>query len=115
MDLQFKNDTGNYILVQSVFEDEKDSLIFRFYGTKDGRTVKIDGPVILSSSLPPPTLYQDDPTLPKGTTKQVDFAAGGMSVYFKRLVERSGEKLADDTFYSRYQPWQAIYLVGTKE
>ncbi len=115
VDLQFKNDTGNYILVQSVFEDEKDSLIFRFYGTKDGRTVKIDGPVILSSSLPPPTLYQDDPTLPKGTTKQVDFAAGGMSVYFKRLVERSGEKLADDTFYSRYQPWQAIYLVGTKE
>jgi len=115
VDLQFKNDTGNYILVQSVFENEKDTLIFRFYGTKDGRTVKIDGPVILSSSPPPPTLYQDDPTLPKGTIKQVDFAAGGMTVYFKRLVERNGEKLTEDTFYSRYQPWRAIYLVGTKE
>lgn len=115
VDLQFENNTGNYILVQSVFENEKDSLIFRFYGTKDGRTVKIDGPVILSSSPAPAPLYQDDPTLPKGTVKQIDFAAGGMSVYFKRLVERNGEKLADDTFYSRYQPWQAIYLVGTSE
>lgn len=115
VDLQFKNDTGNYILVQTVLEDDKDTLIFRFYGTKDGRTVKIEGPVTLSSSPAPEPLYQDDPTLPKGTVRQIDFAASGATVYFKRVVEKDGQNILDDTFYSRYSPWRAIYLVGTKE
>ena len=115
VDLQFKNDTGSYILVQSVVEDEKDTLIFRFYGTKDGRTVRIEGPVTLSTSGAPAPLYQEDPTLPKGVVRQIDFAANGATVYFKRFVEKDGKNLIEDTFYSRYSPWRAIYLVGTRE
>lgn len=115
VDLQFKNDTGSYILIQSVFENDRNTLIFRLYGGSDGRLVKMEGPTIISSSAPPAPLYQDDPGVPKGTTRQIDFAAGGASVYFKRRVERASGKILEDTFYSNYSPWRAIYLVGTGE
>ncbi len=41
-DLKFHNNTKNYILIQtSIFND---ILTFEFYGTKDGRSVKFEGP-----------------------------------------------------------------------
>ena len=60
-------------------------------------------------------LYQDDPTLPKGVVKQVDWSAWGSSVSFTRTVKRDDQIISNDTFVSRYQPWKAIYLVGTKQ
>jgi vancomycin resistance protein YoaR len=71
--------------------------------------------VITSVTPAPPELRQDDPTLPKGTVKQVDFAANGANVVFSRTVTRSGQTLIQETFRSNYRPWQAVYLVGTKE
>ena len=44
-DLKFINNTPNHILMQSIIEG--DNLTFRFFGTKDGRTVAVDGPHIL--------------------------------------------------------------------
>jgi len=115
VDFKFKNDTGNYILVQSAVDLDNLSLDFYFYGTKDGRTVSMTTPVVSNQSPPPPTLYQDDPTLPKGVTKQTDFAAWGADVYFTRSVTKDGKIIIFDKFFSNYRPWQATYLVGTKE
>ena len=115
VDFQFKNDTPNYILVQSQTNVEDNSLTFKIYGTPDGRKVEISKPVVSNVTPPPEALYQDDPNLPKGTTKQVDFAAWGANVYFTREVKRDGEILYKDTFSSRFQPWRAVYLRGTKE
>lgn len=112
VDFQFKNDTPAHILVAS--EVEEDSLNFRIYGTNDGRVAKLVGPTILSQTPAPSPLYQDDPTLTKGQIKQVDFAAGGANVIFEREVWRGGGLLFKDRFVSNYQPWQAVYLVGTK-
>jgi hypothetical protein len=64
---------------------------------------------------PPPDIYQDDPTLPVGQIKQTDFAAWGANVYFTRTVTRNGQTIISDKFVSNYQPWQAIYLRGTKQ
>ena len=64
---------------------------------------------------PPEPLFQDDPTLPKGTVKQVDFAASGARVYFTREVKKNGKVIISDRFNSNYRPWQAVYLRGTKE
>ena len=116
LDLKFKNDTPNYVLVTSSADVPNSSLTFRIYGTPDGRRVEVSEPVITSQSPPPEPLYQDDPTLPKGTVKQVDWAAWGANVYLTRKVYKAnGEIMQDDTFSSRYQPWQAVYLRGTKE
>ena len=72
-------------------------------------------PVIGSTSPAPPEIRQDDPTLPKGTVKQVDWAAAGANVSFKRKVTKGGVTYIDETIRSNFRPWQAVFLVGTKE
>lgn len=114
VDLKFKNDSGNYLLIQSIVDPANDRLTFQLYGTKDGREVTIGNPVIVSQTPAPPPLYQDDPALPKGTVQQTDFQADGASVYFKREVKQNGKIIISDKFVSNYQPWQAVYLRGTQ-
>ena len=113
VDFKFKNDTGNHILMQTVFNRTRSMLEVDIYGTRDGRSVEQGKPVILSRTPAPPEIRQDDSSLPRGTIKQVDFAAEGADVYFKRKVYKSGVILHDDTFKSKFRPWQAIFLVGT--
>jgi len=60
-------------------------------------------------------LYEDDPSLPKGVVRQVDYAAWGATATFTRTVRKEDTILFTDTFTSRYQPWRAVYKVGTKE
>ncbi|MBI2074869.1 MAG: VanW family protein [Candidatus Levybacteria bacterium] len=115
VDFRFKNDTGNYILIQTVVDPDIQRLTFLFYGTKDNRQVTLSQAVITSQSPAPEALYQDDPTLPKGSVKQVDFAASGANVYFTRDVTKDGKTIISDKFFSNYRPWQAVYLRGTKE
>jgi len=115
VDLKFKNDTGHYILIQSQIDLDNYSLAFYLYGTTDGREVSMTTPVVSNIVPAPPDLYQDDPTLPKGEIKQTDFAAAGAHVYFTRTVTQNGKQIIFDKFVSNYQPWQAIYLRGTKE
>lgn len=115
LDFQFKNDTPNYILVESSVDLDQKQLTFKLYGTPDGRKVEMTEPVISSQSPPPAPSYQDDPTLAKGVTKQVDFAAWGANVSFTRTVTRDDKVLYNDVFKTNYQPWRAVYLVGTKE
>lgn len=112
VDFQFRNDTGNYVLVTNEINGE--DLHFRLYGTSDSRQVEIKGPFISREIAPPAPLYQDDFTLPLGKTVQVDWSAWGADAVFYRTVKRGGEVLQNDTFQSHYQPWQAVYLVGKK-
>ncbi|MBI2033032.1 MAG: VanW family protein, partial [Candidatus Levybacteria bacterium] len=115
VDFKFKNDTGHYILIQNVVDPISLRLTFFLYGTKDNRQVTLSEPVITSQTPAPEPLYQDDPTLPKGTVKQVDFAASGASVFFTREVKKNGETIISEKFVSNFKPWQAVYLRGTKE
>lgn len=115
LDFQFKNDTVNYVLIQMFANEEEQLLGFKIYGTPDGRETEITKPLVTNVSGPPEPLYVDDPTLDKGVVKQVDFAAGGATASFSRTVTREGEVLHQDTFTTRYQPWRAIFLKGTKE
>lgn len=115
VDLKFKNDTGNYILIQTAIDQNQARLTFFLYGSKDNRQVNMTQPVITNQTPPPDSLYQDDPTLPKGTVKQVDFAAWGARVSFTRDVIKNGKTIISEKFVSNYRPWQAVYLRGTKE
>lgn len=115
VDMKFKNDTNHSILIQTIIDLNELRLTFQIFGTKDNRIVTINKPVILSESPAPATEYQDDPTIPKGQLKQIDFSAGGANVYFTRTVTKDGKSIADDKFVSNYRPWKAVYLRGTKE
>ncbi len=112
VDFKFKNDTQNYLLIQA--HTEGLTLYVDLYGTSDGRVATISKPVILSQTPPLPDVKQDDPTLPVGTIKQVDFAAWGANVTFNRTVTKNNQTIISETFKSNYRPWAAAYLVGTK-
>jgi len=114
-DLKIKNDTGHYILIQAVTDLDNLGLTFYLYGQKDGRVVTLTKPIIWGFTPAPPDLYQDDPNLPKGVVNQIDFAAGGAKASFDYKVEKAGQIIFQKTFFSNYQPWQAIYMRGTKE
>ena len=112
-DLKFTNDTPGHILITAKADSKNLSLVFELYGTSDGRKSTISNPVVSNITPALPTVYQDDPTLPMGKTKQIDYAAAGARVTFNYSVERNGENIYKKTFVSNYRPWAAVYLKGT--
>ncbi len=114
-DLKFTNDTPGYVLIEATADPKHYSLVFELYGTNDGRVATTSKPVVSNVTPALPTIYQDDPTLPKGVTKQVDFSAAGAKVTFNYIVERAGTTIYKKTFVSNYRPWAAVYLRGTAQ
>ncbi|MGA9351286.1 MAG: VanW family protein [Anaerolineae bacterium] len=115
VDLKFLNDTPYHLLIETETDLQTGVLSFRFYSTKTGRTVEMEGPVEENVVPHGPPIHEDDPTLPKGTTKQVEWARDGVDVTIYRIVKEGDQVISRDKFFSRYQPWQDVYLVGTKE
>jgi len=112
VDFKFKNNTSASILVQTEVNKENNILTFRFYGKRDGRKVEISDAKVYDVQPPPPALYQDDPLLKKGVVSQVDFPAWGAKANFTYKVTMPDKTLAEQSFFSSYRPWTAIYLVG---
>lgn len=115
VDFRFVNDTPNYLLIQPVLDTREATLTFKFFGTANHRTVEMDGPNVTKVTPHGPDIYDKDPTLPVGVTKQIDFAVDGKTVVVKRTVKEGDKVLYKDTFNSNYRPWQARFLVGTKK
>lgn len=113
-DLKIKNDTSAHILIQPIFDAKKMTLEFDIYGTADGRKVTLTKPVVTNITPAPDDLYIDDPTLPLGEIKQIDFRAAGATVKFSYKVETEGKVTFEKIFVSNYHPWQAVYLRGIK-
>lgn len=112
-DFKFKNDTPAYLLIQATANHTTDTLTIDLWGMSDGRVATTTKPIVTDVIPPPEDLYQDDPTLPAGTVKQVDWKAPGAKVTFTYSVTRQGEELLKKTFVSLYRPWQAVFLRGT--
>ena len=79
IDLKFKNDTGHSILIWPYFKDN-DYLVFDFYGTYDGREVKLNQPSVFDRK-----------------------SDGSMKASWTRTVIKDGNK-DTQTFSSVYQP-----------
>ncbi len=77
-DLRFINNTPGYILIQARVEGTQ--VIFDFWGTNDGREVKVAGPIN----------YDSEPN-------------GAVKATLSQQVTRNGEVIIDDKFYSRYK------------
>jgi vancomycin resistance protein YoaR len=115
VDFRFVNDTPNYLLIQPSMDIKANTLTFKFFGTKNNRTIEMDGPTISKVIPHGPDVYEKDPTIPSGMTKQVDFSADGKTVVINRTVKEGDQVLYKDRFTSNYRPWQARFLVGTKK
>ena len=112
-DFRFINDTPYHLLIQTSVNTTSHRLIVEIYGASDGRKATINNYRMWDVSPPPPDLYQDDPTLPAGSVKQVDWKAWGAKVKFDYRVERGDTILFEKTFVSNYRPWQSVFLRGT--
>ncbi|MGQ9754134.1 MAG: VanW family protein [Thermaceae bacterium] len=108
-DFRFQNDTPGHLYLQASLQDTR--LRIHLFGTED-RRVRLEGPEILDRKPPLPERRILDPSLPPGTVQQVDFAAEGMTVLWKRTVFYADGRQRTDTLRSTYQPWGAVFLVG---
>ena len=113
VDFKFTNDTPYHLLIEAYANDAAGRLTFKFYSTSDGRQVTISDPIVENVVPHPPDKYEEDPTLPAGVTKQVDYAVDGADVTVNRTVTRGGQVISQDRVFTKYQPWQAVFMVGT--
>jgi vancomycin resistance protein YoaR len=78
-DLRFKNDTPNYILIQTKIVGTE--LIFQFYGTSDGRKTTVIGPTVLEKN-------------PDGSMK---------TTFTQQINDQNGNLIREDVFKSSYE------------
>jgi vancomycin resistance protein YoaR len=114
VDFKFRNDTPYYLLVQTETDLQAKTLAFRFYATSTGRRVEMEEPLIENRVSHGPDIIEEDPTLPAGTRKQVDWAVDGLDATVVREVYQQQTLVRKDVFFSRYRPWQARFRVGTR-
>ncbi len=111
VDLKFINDTDNWLLMET-YMGQYTSLTWKFYSTSDGRTVdwNTTGPTNIIPA--PDPVYRENPDLNPGEIEQVDYAADGAEINITRTVYRNGTVLFSDSFYTLFQPWQAVFEYG---
>jgi vancomycin resistance protein YoaR len=112
VDLKFKNDTPYWILMETYVNVNARTLTWKFYSTRDGRTVDwtTTGPTNVKPA--PSPLFEVNDELKKNQMKQVDWAANGADVTVTRTVWKDGAVWFQDQFTTHYEPWQAICQYG---
>lgn len=112
-DLRFKNDTPGSILLQSYTEDAE--AYFVFYGTKDGREVKLEGPVISNRNSIGGVEMVETTAIPPGTQKQVERAHVGFDTLWYRYLTLPGGLTQKEPIVSKYHATQDKILVGVEK
>lgn len=109
LDLQFKNNSGAYILIRTKLG--KNSLTIDFYGQpQPGRQVIIKDS---STLLPPPTQKVTDNSLPPGQERVKQEGVQGYQATTTRTVLLNGEVVkTEDLGSSYYEPTPKIIEVG---
>ena len=111
IDLRFKNDTGNWVLVATSYTNR--SVTVSLYGTDPGYTVtSVTGP--FTDIRPYTVLEVPDPALSVGTRVVEDQGVNGRRVTVTRTVTRGGEVVREDRFTSTYVPKRQVVRVGTR-
>lgn len=110
-DLKFKNDTEGHILIQA-YVKENYELYFVFYGTSDGRSVEMTGPVLWNYRNPGPTIYKETTTLAPGQTRQVEKRHVGFRADWKRTITWPDGTEKEENINTNYRAIPARILVG---
>lgn len=112
VDLKFKNDTPYWLLMETYINRAASRLTWKFYSTHDGRIIKWTTTGPINTIEPKKPLYKLNSDLDQGEIKQIDWEAEGADVTVNRSVSKNGENLFEDTLFTRYKPWRAIYEYG---
>jgi len=112
LDLKFKNDTGSYVLLQTVIDFKRQQLTFTLWGKPDGRKGWYTHPVV-SKWIPAGASPADvvSPTLKPGERTCQSAFKGAVASFVYSRVTSSSEKI-DRRFESYYRPLPKICMVG---
>jgi vancomycin resistance protein YoaR len=100
-------------LIETSVFPANNSLQFRFYSTNPGRRIEIDQPIIRDVVPAKETLYEVNPNFTLGQIEQVDYAAEGADItVYRRIYDLGGNLVKEDSIYTHYLPWQAVYDVA---
>jgi len=110
VDMKFKNDTPYWLLMETYVSET--SITWKFYSTKDGRSVEWEttGPVNIVKA--PEAKYVENEKLAKNKFKQIDYSADGADIDVNRTVYKDGQVYFQDSYQTHYVPWQAVYEYG---
>ena len=109
-DLKLINDTNHHLLLQT--EIKGNELIFKFYGTLDGRIVETTKPELFNITSPGPIQYVETTELLPGEKKKIESAHAGASAEFKNIITFSNGVVREDVWKSYYRPWPEVWLIG---
>ena len=112
VDFKFTNDTPYWLLMETYVNPSASTITWKFYSTSDGRTVDYTTTGLTNITPPPEPIYRENPALPKGEIKQVDWKVEGADVNIHRTVTRDGKVYLEDSFFTRFQPWRDIFEYG---
>ena len=99
IDNKFRNDSHSGILIRTSYGDT--SITVSFYGNKEGRSCRAEGPNILQT-IPVTDEFVDDPALPAGTLKQLAHGSVGYVVENFRIISRPGAADVRERYVESY-------------
>jgi vancomycin resistance protein YoaR len=105
VDFQFTNDTPYWLLMETYFSSQSQTLTWKFYSTADGRSVQWDTTGPQNVVPAPPASLQLNPALGEKDFKQIDWAAEGADITVNRTVLMGDKIHFVDKFVTYYQPW----------
>lgn len=116
VDFKFINNTPYHLLIENYYNQEEESLTFKFYSTSMGRRIEKSVP-LFENIVPAPgresDVWQYDEDMEPGTVRQIDWATEGADVTVARTVYNADdEAILQETFVSRYIPWANGYMYG---
>jgi vancomycin resistance protein YoaR len=111
-DLKFRNDSPYGIYITSSWSTS--SLTFTLWSTSRNYKVSLSTSAARNFRSPP-TRYEDDPSMPKGTEMIEEPGSSGFDVTVFRTVSQGGKVVRRDQFVSNYVPWTRIVRRGTGE
>ncbi|MBI4139078.1 VanW family protein [Candidatus Uhrbacteria bacterium] len=112
-DFRFINDTGHHVLINAYMKG--DTLVFEYWGTKDGRKVDPIKPRIYNIVAPPPMKLIETLDLPPGKKNCTETEHAGADAEFTYRVTGADGTLHEEVFKSHYRPWQAVCLIGVEK
>lgn len=112
VDFKFTNDTPYWLLMETYFSSQSQTLTWKFYSTKDGRSVQWQTSGLQNVVPAPPAELQLNPALSDKEFKQVDWEADGADITVNRTVMMGDKIHFVDKFSTYYQPWRAVCEYG---
>lgn len=113
VDFRWRNDTAGPVMIFTGSDPAKSTVTFEIWGTSDGRKTAFQGPFVTNKRNPSRAIWQFDPSLPKGATKQLVHGRAGMDVSLIRTVTMpNGATRINENIQTHYEPWADFYTYG---